>query len=354
MSYVPFSSPSSVDPLLESVCYYLRTRIPSFSVPATLPIRWHPLVARDSAGKFEIESADDFVTTASQTSITSATFTGLLTGGATTANVGAVTVEIYRVFPNDSNVARTSGPPTFSTLQVPTRVNSPSDVELVDRSTTSGNLSFTTTVLVADVYSTEFCSAGGHPSHARSNHRRRRINHRARGTIHGKLHDTYQSFARSLLLRAPSGGDTAVASSSGCRVLVRSFHRTHSQQALPICRAGRVTQCLIQTGSASERTLSDGVTPTFNAAFSLDGVATPLPGALPLFATGLGVGSAWLAQEAEASCCCRVASLKRTTSRPQKKGMFRLQHHSASYGTKRTCAVLWRMRGSYSTWLATN
>jgi hypothetical protein len=28
--------------------------------------------------------------------------------------------------------------------------------------------------------------------------------------------------------------------------------------------------------------------PTFNAAFSLDGVVTPLPGALPLFATGLG------------------------------------------------------------------
>jgi hypothetical protein len=28
--------------------------------------------------------------------------------------------------------------------------------------------------------------------------------------------------------------------------------------------------------------------PTFNAAFSLDGVETPLPAALPLFATGLG------------------------------------------------------------------
>jgi hypothetical protein len=28
---------------------------------------------------------------------------------------------------------------------------------------------------------------------------------------------------------------------------------------------------------------------TFNAAFSVTGVATPLPGALPLFATGLGV-----------------------------------------------------------------
>jgi hypothetical protein len=41
-------------------------------------------------------------------------------------------VEIYRVFPKDSDVGRTSGPPTFSTPQVPTRANPPSDVELVD------------------------------------------------------------------------------------------------------------------------------------------------------------------------------------------------------------------------------
>jgi hypothetical protein len=99
----------------------------------------------ESAGKFEIESADDFALT-SQTSITSATFTGLLTGGATTANIGEVRVEIYRVFPADSNVARTSGPPTFSTPEVPTRVNSPSDVEFADRDTSPppGNLAFTT------------------------------------------------------------------------------------------------------------------------------------------------------------------------------------------------------------------
>jgi hypothetical protein len=102
----------------------------------------------ESAGKFEIESADDFVLTG-PTSITSATFTGLLTGGATTANIGEVRVEIYRVFPADSDVGRTSGPPTFSTPQVPTRVNSPSDVELVDRDTAPapGNLTFTTKVL---------------------------------------------------------------------------------------------------------------------------------------------------------------------------------------------------------------
>jgi len=97
-------------------------------------------------GKFEIESADDFVTTG-PTSITSATFTGLLTGGATVANVGEVVVEIYRVFPNDSDVGRTSGPPIFSTPQVPTRVNSPSDVALDVRDTAAGDLTFSTRVL---------------------------------------------------------------------------------------------------------------------------------------------------------------------------------------------------------------
>jgi PEP-CTERM motif len=98
-----------------------------------------------SPGKFEIESADDFVIT-NPTSITSATFTGLLTGGATTANIGEVRVEIYRVFPALSDVGRTSGPPDFSTSQVPTRVNSPSDVELDDRHTSPApaNLTFTT------------------------------------------------------------------------------------------------------------------------------------------------------------------------------------------------------------------
>ena len=101
----------------------------------------------DSAGKFEIESADDFVL-ANQTTINSATFTGLLTGGSTLDNVGNVTVEIYRVFPQDSNVGRTTGPPTFQTSQVPTRVNSPSDIAFDSRSSTSG-LTFSAATLAA-------------------------------------------------------------------------------------------------------------------------------------------------------------------------------------------------------------
>src|ERR1700720_3063981 len=60
----------------------------------------------DSAGKIEIESADDFILT-SPTQITSATFTGLLPAGVTLSSVGEVQIEIYRVFPNDSNTVRT-------------------------------------------------------------------------------------------------------------------------------------------------------------------------------------------------------------------------------------------------------
>jgi len=99
-----------------------------------------------SPGKIEIESADDFVLNA-LTRINQATFTGLVPTGST---VSEVVTEIYRVFPNDSDVGRTSGPPNFSTPNVPTRVNSPSDVELVSRdSSVAGELAFSTTTLAA-------------------------------------------------------------------------------------------------------------------------------------------------------------------------------------------------------------
>ena len=97
-----------------------------------------------SPGKLEIESADDFAVTGANTlRLTGASFTGLLPTGASLSSVTDVSVEIYRVFPADSNVGRTSGPPTFSTSQVPTRVNSPSDVALDSRDSSAGNLTFT-------------------------------------------------------------------------------------------------------------------------------------------------------------------------------------------------------------------
>ncbi len=107
-----------------------------------------------SSGKIEIESGDDFVLTA-QTSITSATFTGLLTGGATTGDIGAVRVEIYRIFPKDSDTSRTPN--------VPTRVNSPSDVEFDDRDSASGNLNFTTSDLGTFSVANSVQPGGIHP-----------------------------------------------------------------------------------------------------------------------------------------------------------------------------------------------
>lgn len=87
-------------------------------------------------GKIEIESADDFIVP-SNLFLNSATFTGLIVpSGATTPTIGSVTVEIYRVFPLDSNTSRM--------ITVPTRTNSPSDVEFSGRSTLAGNLTFTT------------------------------------------------------------------------------------------------------------------------------------------------------------------------------------------------------------------
>src|SRR5690242_2179699 len=75
-----------------------------------------------SAGKIEFETADDFTTAAPLTAVTGATFTGLITGAVSIpSSISQVAVEIYRIFPKDS-----TNPPSGN---VPSRVNSPSDVE---------------------------------------------------------------------------------------------------------------------------------------------------------------------------------------------------------------------------------
>ena len=106
----------------------------------------------DTSAPFEIESADDFVLTHS-TSITSATFTGLLPVGAPLSDIGKVVVEIYRVFPKDSDTTRTPA--------VPTRVNSPSDNAFAERDSASGNLSFTPGVVSASFTAANSVQPGG-------------------------------------------------------------------------------------------------------------------------------------------------------------------------------------------------
>lgn len=84
------------------------------------------------------ETADDFLV-AQRTTITRATFTGLLTGGVPLSAIGDVQVEIYRVFPNDSTT-----PPSGN---VPTRTNSPADTAFDTRALGTAGLTVSTNVI---------------------------------------------------------------------------------------------------------------------------------------------------------------------------------------------------------------
>ncbi len=101
-----------------------------------------------STRHLETETADDFILNET-TSIAQATLTGLIPSGTPLANIENVEIEVYHVFPKDSDVGRTSGPPLFSTAQVPARQNSPSDVEIdnATRDGTLGTLDFTASLL---------------------------------------------------------------------------------------------------------------------------------------------------------------------------------------------------------------
>jgi hypothetical protein len=95
---------------------------------------------RASPGKLETETADDF--TLDQTTVISrATIVGLVPSGTQPQDIKEVEVEVYHIFPADS-----ANPPSG---KVPSRANSPSDVEIdtATRAGNSGTLTFSTNVL---------------------------------------------------------------------------------------------------------------------------------------------------------------------------------------------------------------
>jgi hypothetical protein len=93
-----------------------------------------------SPGKIQTETADDFIVTNSIV-LTEATFTGLIPSGAALSSIGQVEVEVYHVFPFDTAFPLSGN--------VPTRTNSPSDVEIdsATRDSADGSLSFTATLV---------------------------------------------------------------------------------------------------------------------------------------------------------------------------------------------------------------
>jgi hypothetical protein len=93
-----------------------------------------------SPGKLQTETADDFILTET-TLINSASFTGLIPVSAPLASVQNVEIELYHVFPGESDTNRV--------LTVPTRANSPGDVEIDEatRDGADGSLSFSVTLV---------------------------------------------------------------------------------------------------------------------------------------------------------------------------------------------------------------
>jgi len=134
---------------------------PAFADPIYNNLTPNNLIATairpDSPGAFEIETGDDFFL-ATGARINSASFVGLSVPGAgATPAISQVVVEIYRVFPLDSDTARTPN--------VPTRLNSPSDIAFASRDSGAGQLSFTTSLLSSSFTTLNSVQPGGiHPS----------------------------------------------------------------------------------------------------------------------------------------------------------------------------------------------
>jgi hypothetical protein len=236
------------------------------------------VASRPSApGVLEIESADDFVLNSS-TILNSASFVGLNVPGVGGVNSPTdVVVEIYRVFPLDSNTARTPN--------VPTRTNSPSDVALMSADSAANELTFTTTVLNSTFTANNSVQPGGiHPKPGQTTG--------GNGSITGQEEQYNVNFNMPLSLDPGHYFFVAqVALSNSAAFYWLSASR-------PISGAGTTPfapdlQAWTRDGNLDPDWLRVGTDivggstpPTFNLAFSLDGVATPEPASGILLSLG--------------------------------------------------------------------
>jgi hypothetical protein len=226
----------------------------------------------ESTGKFEIETGDDFVLT-QQTLITGASFTGLIPLLAPTSDINKVVVEIYRVFPNDSDVTRTSGGPTFSTPNVPTRVNSPSDVALDERDFSAGSPGLASIVLNPSFTASNSVQPGGiHPKPGQTTG--------GNGSVTGEETQITVNFSTPFDLSAGQYFFVPQVELSSGDFLWLSAPRPGT----PFPPGFTDLQSWTRDGSIDPDWLRVGTDivggtnpPTFNAAFVLNGVTVPAP-----------------------------------------------------------------------------
>jgi hypothetical protein len=241
----------------------------------------------DSSSGFEIEAGDDFVLR-SQTIINSASFVGLFVPGTSgTPSISQVVAEIYRVFPADSNTSRTPN--------VPTRVNSPSDVAFDSRDSGASDLTFSTTVLSASLTTMNSVQPGG--IHASPNQ-----------TTGGNGPLTGQEVQINLTFSTPFDLSPdhfffvpQVSLTNGGQFYWLSASRPISGAGTTPFPAG-VTDLQAWTRDANldpdwlrigTDIVGGSPAPTFNAAFSLDGTAIPEPSPTLMALAGLALIAIW-------------------------------------------------------------
>ncbi len=239
------------------------------------------MASRPDTAASEIETADDFLLT-SPTNVFSASFIGLAVAGAAGANfsVSDVTVEIYRVFPNDSDTVRTPN--------VTTRANSPSDVAFDSKDSAAGELTFSTSTLVATFTALNSVQPGG-------------INPKPNSDTGGNGPVTGQEVQFDVTFTTPFNLPAdhyffipQVQLSNGAQFYWLSASRPISGAGTtpfaPDLQAWTRDAALDPDWLRVGTDIVGGATPpTFNAAFSLDGVATPEPSSILLVLGGLAL-----------------------------------------------------------------
>jgi len=219
----------------------------------------------------EIEAADDFILSGG-VFVTEFKFIGLITGGGA-VNVADTNLEIYRVFPKDSDTVRIP--------VVPTRMNSPSDVAFAERDFAQLNL--TITQIATNVTAANSVKNG--------------INTAPPFQTNGEGPVTGTEVMFDAVLKTPlflpqdhyffvpqisvTGGDFFWLSAS----------RPIVPPGTPI---NPDLQAWIRNGNLDPDWLRIGTDivgganpPTFNMAFEVDGIPTPEPASLLLLGTGL-------------------------------------------------------------------
>ena len=225
----------------------------------------------------QIEAADDFVTKGDTTLLTSATFTGLITGGVPLSNITEVNIDLYHVFPVDSDTNRTPN--------VPTRVNSPADTEFDGRNSTQGSLSFTPGIISSNFTANNSVLNGINPKPGQTTG--------GEGAVTGQEVTFNVIFKTPFALPADHYFFVPTVAVTGGEFYWLSAPRPIVPPGTPFPAGSTDLQAWMRNAALDPDWLRVGQDivggnpfPTFNAAFTLSGAVVPEPSSVILLSLG--------------------------------------------------------------------